>query len=96
VGDGWLSQLHEWWQNHSYYPDDAARQGQSGTAQIHVHVDRTGRVMSVELVTPSGSRSLDAASLAPFRGARLPPFPASTPENEADLVLTINYVLYRR
>jgi protein TonB len=96
VGDDWLSQLKEWWDNHSYYPDDAASRGESGTAQVHVVVDRTGHVLSVDLVTPSGSRSLDTASLATFRGARLPPFPASTPENQAELMLTIHYVLYRR
>jgi TonB family protein len=96
VGDDWLRALHEWWDAHSYYPDDAAHRGESGTAQIHIHVDRSGRVEAVDLVTPSGSHALDAASMAPFRGANLPPFPPSTPQSDTDLVLTINYVLYRR
>ena len=96
VGKDWLEQLHEWWEEHSYYPDEAARLLQDGTAQIHVHVDRYGRVHLVELESSSGSQWLDAGAQAVFRNATLPPFPPGTLEPDADLDITIDYILQRR
>jgi protein TonB len=96
VGKDWIEQLHEWWLQHSYYPAEAARRAQDGSVQIHVRVDRYGRVQLVELQSSSGSTWLDAGAQAVFRGASLPPFPAATPEPEADLDLTIDYILIRR
>jgi TonB family protein len=96
VGKEWLELLHEWWQRHSYYPPQAARLGQDGTVVIHVHVNRDGRVALVELESTSGSLWLDAGAQATFRGATVPPFLPSTPESEADLDITIDYILIRR
>jgi TonB family protein len=96
VGSDWLASLHEWWDRHSYYPEEAAVAGEDGTVQVHLVVDRDGHVRSVELETRSGSKWLDLGSLAVFRGAQLPPFPLSTPEPRADLHITIQYVLLRR
>ncbi len=95
VGSDWLSDLHKWWIAHRHYPEQAGENGESGTVQIHVKVDRTGRVLGVDLVSTSGSQWLDLGALGTFRGARLPPFPYNTPENEADLTLTINYQIIR-
>jgi TonB family protein len=96
VGKQWIEMLHEWWNEHSYYPREAAIRGEDGTVQIHVHVDRYGHVHLVELLSPSGSQWLDAGAQAVFRGAALPPFPPSTPEPDADIDLTIDYILDRR
>ncbi len=93
VGKDWIEMLHEWWLQHSYYPQEAARLGEDGTVQIHVRVDRYGRVQEVGLESTSGSTWLDAGAQAVFRNAMLPPFPVSTPEPMADLDLTIDFVL---
>jgi TonB family protein len=96
VGKDWIALLHEWWEAHAYYPDQAVRRLEDGTVQIHLHVDRWGHVRLVELTSTSGSQWLDAGALAVFRNATLPPFPLSTPENDADIDLTIDYILVRR
>ena len=96
VGSDWITMLHAWWNQHGYYPNEAARNGEDGTVRIHVVVDRYGHVLGVELISKSGSQWLDLAAQAVFRGANLPPFPPSTPEPKADLDLTIRYLLYRR
>jgi TonB family protein len=96
VGKDWIELLHEWWEQHGYYPQEAARLGQDGTVALHVRVDRYGRVLLVEMESSSGSTWIDAGAQATFRGANLPPFPPSTPEPVADLDLTISYILIRR
>jgi protein TonB len=96
VGKDWLEQLHEWWERHSEYPQQAAMRGEDGTVQIHLKVDRYGRVQLVEIETRSGSQWLDMGALATFRGQQLPPFPPSTPEPVADLDITIDYILVGR
>ena len=93
VGKDWLERLHEWWETHSYYPTEAARRAEDGVVQIHVRVDRYGRVRQVELESSSGSQWLDAGAQAVFRNAVVPPFPQSTPEPMADLDITIDYVM---
>lgn len=95
VGSDWMEQLRRWWIEHRFYPQQAAENGEAGTVQIRVIVNRTGKVLQVELVSRSGSTFLDAAAQSTFRGRMLPPFPPQTPENEATLTLTINYFLYR-
>lgn len=93
VGKDWEELLHEWWLRHGFYPEEAARKNESGTVAIHVHVHRDGRVDMVDLERTSGSQWLDLGAQATFRGAMLPPFPPSTPEDTADLDITIRYIL---
>ncbi|HET9019460.1 MAG TPA: energy transducer TonB [Acetobacteraceae bacterium] len=95
VGKDWEELLHEWWLQHGYYPQEAARRGEDGTVSIHVNVDRYGHVHMVDLERTSGSQWLDMGAQATFRGATLPPFPPSTPEHQADLDITIRYILVR-
>ena len=95
LGDDWLRALHEWWNRHGYYPRQAAAQGEDGTTRLRVRVERSGRVREVTLEMRSGSQWLDMGSLAIFRDAMLPPFPPSTPQNEATLYLTLNFILIR-
>ena len=96
VGSDWAAMLHAWWNQHGYYPPQAAQNGEDGTVRIHVLVDRYGHVLGVDLIGKSGSQWLDLAAQAVFRGATLPPFPPATPEPRADLELTIRYLLDRR
>ncbi len=95
VGSDWIHDLQEWWYAHRIYPPGAGERGESGTVQLHLQVDRTGKVLSVEVVSTSGSKLLDTGALATFRGRNLPPFPVNTPENMADINLTIQYILTR-
>jgi TonB family protein len=95
VGTEWVNGLYAWWLAHRYYPDEAARAGESGVVQIHLKVDRSGKVTAVDLVSRSGSVLLDAAAMSTWRNAKLAPFPANTPENSADIDLTVNYILTR-
>ena len=92
----WLSDLHRWWLQHSYYPEQAALAGEDGTVNIQIVVDRYGHVHSVDLTGHSGSQWLDMGAQAVFRGANLPPFPPGTQDGEITLALTINYILVRR
>jgi len=95
LGEDWERALQAWWDRHGFYPRQAAENDEDGTNRVRVELDRTGRVHSVELEMRSGSQWLDMGSLAIFRDARLPPFPLSTPQDEATLHLTINYILIR-
>jgi protein TonB len=95
VGDDWINQLHEWWDEHAYYPPEAAKRNESGNLVVHLVVGRDGVVQSVRLDSPSGSQWLDLGAQALFRGAHLPPFPQSTPESKADIILNLEYDIVR-
>ncbi len=96
VGSDWIAMLHQWWEQHSFYPDQAARLGEDGTVKLRMVVDRYGNVSELQLVGRSGSQWLDMGAQSVFRGAKLPPFPPNTPENQGNLELTIRYYLLRR
>ena len=96
VGSDWYAMLRQWWQQHSSYPEEAARLGQDGTVRLHMVVDRYGNVSDLQLVGRSGSQWLDMGAQSVFRGAKLPPFPPSTPESQGDLDLIIHYYLVVR
>jgi protein TonB len=95
-GADWQAQLFQWWRTHSYYPRQAAENDEDGTVVIHVLVGPSGKVQLVDLLGRSGSRWLDMGAQAVFRGATVPPLPPDFPDHEADLEITINYVLIRR
>jgi periplasmic protein TonB len=96
VDADWLNDLHRWWLQHGYYPEQAAMAGEDGTVGIEIVVDRYGRVRLVDLRSRSGSQWLDMGAQAVFRGANLPPFPPGTHDDEVTLDLHINYILVRR
>ncbi len=95
VGEDWMEGLHQWWLRHRYFPQQALVNGEDGIVGIHLVVNRYGKVLSVDVQSPSGSQWIDMGALATFRGANLPPFPQSTPEDRTDLYLTIHYILVR-
>jgi len=93
VGNDWIEQLHEWWDRHSFYPQQAIVNDEDGVVEIHMVITRDGRVESVEIVSGSGSRWLDMAGVSVFRNAHLRPFPLSTPEPRADVYAFLLYIL---
>ena len=95
VGDDWIAQLHEWWDRHSFYPQQAIINGEDGVVEIHMVITRDGHVEAVEVISSSGSRWLDMAGVSVFRNAKLRPFPLSTPEPRADIYAFLHYILIR-
>ena len=96
VDPSWLDQLHEWWDRHGYYPQEAVANNEDGTVGIQIVVDRYGHVRSVEREQRSGSTWLDMAAVGTFRDAHLPPLPPDSPDNQITVDLSITYVLLRR
>lgn len=95
LGPDWGSLMRAWWEQHKYYPREAAQQGQDGTVTVTVHMGADGRVRQVELSSRSGSQWLDLGALATFRGAKLPPMPWNDPRTEAVMNFRIQYILIR-
>ena len=96
VDPSWLDQLHYWWDQHAYYPEQAVANGEDGTVGIQIVVDRYGHVRSVERESRSGSVWLDMAALGTFRDANLPPLPPDTSDPTITVDLSITYILVRR
>ncbi len=95
LGRDWVNAYSEWVQRHLYYPQQAAENGEDGTAEVMLTIDRYGRVQSVELVGRSGSKWLDLAIQGMFRRQIVPPFPPGTKEDSATVDQTIHYILRR-
>ncbi len=93
VSSDYGNELDSWIRRHLYYPPDAAARGESGPAHVHVQIDRSGRVKSVQLVDSSGSFALDGATTGMFRGRTLPPVPPDMQGDHFDIDLTVNYIL---
>ena len=58
------------------YPRSAQMRGEEGTAKVNITISATGAVERTELVSPSGSSTLDKEALAlPQRAGQVPPPP---------------------
>jgi len=95
IGADWAQGLAVYWRAHRYYPQQAAQNGEDGTVEIQLVVNRLGRVESVEIQRRSGSPWLDMAAIGTWRNAQLAPLPAENTDRTITIPLTINYVLIR-
>ncbi len=95
IGSDWAQGLAAYWRRHRYYPQQAAQNGEDGTVEIQIVVNRQGRVESVEIQRRSGSPWLDMAAVGTWRNAQLAPLPAENTDRTITIPLTINYVLIR-
>jgi TonB family protein len=95
IGADWAQGLAAYWRLHRYYPQQAAQNGEDGTVEIAIVVNRLGRVESVEIQRRSGSPWLDMAAVGTWRNAQLAPLPAENTDRTITIPLTINYVLIR-
>ena len=86
-----MGRLKQWWDDHSFYPKEASQTNEGGNVRVHISIAADGQVMAINVVDGSGSSVLDAAALAVFRNARLPPLPPGTPAQSADVVVTLHY-----
>jgi protein TonB len=95
IGADYMAELHKWVEEHGYYPDAAAAQGQEGNAMVEFTVDRTGHVTGAHLVQSSGSTFIDQAWLQLFADNALPPFPPGTKANQVTIEYTGEFHLIR-
>ncbi len=95
VSPAWRGALSVWVQSHRVYPAAARAAGQEGRVGIRFTVDRTGRVLSAQIVTSSGSSLLDEGARTLLASAQLPPFPPSMTQPQQTVVLGIQYNLER-
>ncbi len=86
-----MGKLKQWWDQHSFYPREASQTNEGGSVRARIVIAADGQVTLIQVVQGSGSAALDAAALAVFRGARLPPFPPGAPAQPADVVVTLHY-----
>ena len=90
-GAAWMGKLKQWWDQHSFYPKEASQTNEGGNVRVHIVIAPDGQVTTIEVVQGSGLSVLDAAAVAVFRNAQLPPFPPGTPAQPADVVVTLHY-----
>jgi protein TonB len=90
-GAAWMGKLKQWWDQRSFYPKEASQTNEGGNVKVRIVIAADGQVTSIEVVQGSGSSVLDAAALAVFRNAHLPPFPPGTLAQPADVVVTLHY-----
>jgi periplasmic protein TonB len=93
VAAGWRQALGAWLAAHKTYPEEARRRGEEGRTAVRFTVDRSGRVLDVELSQSSGSAILDEAARAMLRGATLPPLPPTMTQERVTVTVTIRYAL---
>jgi protein TonB len=93
IGADWKAELNRWVNEHKYYPDAAAEQGQQGAVTIEFTVDRHGNVTGLRMLDGSGSPFLDQAWLGLFAENTLPPFPPGTKSDTLDITATMHFEL---
>ena len=87
----YMEQLTDYVETHKYYPEQAGRNGEQGTATVKALIARDGTVKDVRLEQSSESRLLDVALLSMFRGKHLQPFPDDMKEKEKEFTITMTY-----
>jgi len=93
AGSNWMKQLQAWWDVHAYYPPDALKNHEDGTVKVHLVIPQDGEVGLVQVAQGSGSHTLDMAGYEVFKYARLRPVPSAPPAPQADVFITLHYVL---
>jgi len=93
LGPDWIRQLQAWWDQHAFFPGEAATKGLSGTVKVQLVVQPDGEVSTIHVIQGAGTKQIDNAAFIAFRGAHLHPFPPGTPAPQADVTITLHYVL---
>ncbi|WBV43800.1 energy transducer TonB [Pseudoroseomonas cervicalis] len=95
-GADWGRQFQRWVQSRGFYPQQAAMRGEDGSVVLRVTVARDGRITAVQMISPTGSRWLDAAAVSLFRDQVGPAFPMTMPGEETVINFTIHYRIIGR
>jgi TonB family protein len=90
-----MRQLQAWWDAHAYYPRHAANSDEGGIVKVHLVIRPDGKIWTINVVESSGSRSLDTAGNAVFRGGSVRPF-GTEGEPQADIDVSLHYILAHR
>jgi periplasmic protein TonB len=89
----WIRVVGNWLAAHKTYPEEARRNGEQGRVAVRFVVDRSGKVLAVNIVRSSGSVSLDRAAASLLQSAELPPIPASDQRLQITITVQITYEL---
>jgi protein TonB len=95
IGTDWQAGFNKWVNEHIYYPQAAAEQGQQGAATIQFTVHRDGHVTGIHLLQSAGSVFLDQAWMDIFADNNVPPFPPGTANDTIKITATLDYQLIR-
>ncbi|HEX7388523.1 MAG TPA: energy transducer TonB [Acidiphilium sp.] len=95
AGPDWESAFNKWVNEHKYYPEAAAENGQSGSVTVGFTVLPDGRVTDLKLLKRSGAPLLDMAWYGLFRGVHVPRFPPGSKAKSEHVIATIHYILIR-
>ena len=90
----WMGAIRRWVDARKYYPEGAIQSRQQGNVTISVLIDRSGKVLSVQLANSSQSPFLDGAFIDVFRGGTVPPFTPDMTDQTTTLRATMHFVLH--
>jgi len=79
----WTGKVRKLLATHQTYPSSAQDHNEEGTATIKINIAADGKLQSVELLHPSGSRSLDREAVT------LPSKVGSFPAPGSDATVTV-------
>jgi protein TonB len=90
----WVKAVNRHLERFRDYPQAARRRGQQGTVRVRFRVDRSGHLVSAEILKASGAALLDEDALAWLkRGSPIPLPPDQLPETELELVGNMRFEL---
>ncbi len=90
----WMGAIRRWVDARKYYPEGAIESRQQGAVTINVLIDRSGKVLSVQLAGSSRSPFLDGAFEDLFRNGTVPPFTPDMTDQTTTLRATMHFVLH--
>ncbi len=91
IGQDWMDGFNKWVNDHIYYPDEAAKNGDQGTSVIQFTVHRDGSVTGLHLLSSAGSVFLDQAWLGIFKNNNVPAFPPGTKADSIVITGSLQY-----
>lgn len=90
----WITAVTRHLEKFKRYPSSARDRSEEGTVLLGFAVDRTGHVLSHEIVKSSGHPDIDAAASSMIERAQpLPPFPANMTQDQLDLTVPVRFYL---
>ncbi len=94
VAPNWITAVTRRLEQYKRYPAKSRDRSEEGTVLLGFAVDRTGHVLSHEIVQSSGHPDLDAeASSMIERAQPLPAFPANMTQDQLDLTVPVRFYL---
>ena len=95
IATSWETSLIKRLEQSKRYPSQAQSRGEEGVVMLSFSVDRTGHVLTHQVVQSSGFPELDNEVSAMIERAQpLPPFPADMTQDQLDLTVPIRFSLH--